>query len=142
MAFRGTFDHSLDAKNRLTVPAKFRGDFPKGVVLSQGIEKCVQLRTPEAFETYVATALDGVPPLSERFRQMNRYFSANSSDTELDGAGRVGVPPFLLEYAGITKECKVIGGGDCLEVWDRKTWHDYNGKLAAQVGDISALFGS
>ena len=54
MAFRGTFDHTLDAKNRLTIPAKFRASLAEGVVLSKGIERCVQVWTPRAYDAYVA----------------------------------------------------------------------------------------
>src|SRR5215218_8683516 len=82
MAFRGTFDYSLDAKNRLTIPAKFRAALSEGVVLAKGIERCVQVWTPKAFDEYVTTALAGLNPLSEPARKLNRYFAANSLDTE------------------------------------------------------------
>jgi MraZ protein len=64
MAFRGTFDYSLDAKNRLTVPAKFRASLSEGVVLAKGIEHCVQVWTPKAFEAYTESALAGMSPSS------------------------------------------------------------------------------
>src|SRR4051795_7619163 len=83
MAFRGTFDYSLDAKNRLTVPAKFRASLAEGVVLAKGIERCVQLWTPRGFEHYTGAALQGVHPLSDESRKLTRFFSANSLDTEL-----------------------------------------------------------
>jgi MraZ protein len=140
MAFRGTFDHSLDAKNRLTVPAKFRAALSEGVVLSKAIEHCVQVWPPKAFDAFVEESLAGAPRLSERYRKVNRFFSANSLDTELDSAGRIGMPSFLLEHAGLAKDCVVTGAGDCLEVWDREAWHAYNAKLTDDVGDISALF--
>ena len=101
MAFRGTFDYSLDAKNRLTVPAKFRASLSEGVVLAKGIERCVQVWTPSGFEAYTGSALQGVHPLSDQARKLNRFFSANSLDTELDSAGRVMVPAFLLERPGL-----------------------------------------
>ena len=142
MAFRGTFDHTLDAKNRLTVPARFRSELSGGVVLAKGLERCVAVWTPAAYDAYTAAALKDFHPLSKEAQKLTRFFSANSLDTELDGAGRVGIPPFLLQYAGLDKECVVTGGGDCLEVWDRQAWHDYNRTLADKVGDISALFES
>src|SRR4051794_41915839 len=88
MAFRGTFDHTLDAKNRLTIPAKFRASLAEGVVLAKGIERCVQVWTPRAYDSYVQTALAGLNPLSEPARKLGRFFAANSLDTELDAAGR------------------------------------------------------
>src|ERR671938_1051009 len=122
MAFRGTFDHTLDTKNRLTIPAKFRASLAEGVVLAKGIERCVQVWTPRAFDAYVSTALQGMNPLSEPARKLNRFFAANSLDTELDSAGRVMVPGFLLEHGGLAKDVVVTGAGDCLEVWERAAW--------------------
>jgi MraZ protein len=141
MAFRGTFDHTLDAKNRLTIPAKFRAALADGVVLSKGIERCVQVWTPEAFDAYVSGALADVHPLSEQARKLNRFFAANSLDAELDAAGRVMVPGFLLEHAALRKDVVVTGAGECLEVWDRATWADYNAALSSELPDITAAFG-
>src|SRR3954470_4200423 len=141
MAFRGTFDHTLDAKNRLTIPAKFRASLAEGVVLSKGIERCVQVWTPRAFDAYVSAALDGMSPLSEPARKLNRFFAANSIDTELDSAGRVMVPGFLLEHGRLEKDVVVTGAGDCLEVWGRDAWANYNEALSNELPDIAAGFG-
>jgi MraZ protein len=141
MAFRGTFDYSLDVKNRLTVPAKFRASLSEGVVLAKGIERCVQVWTPSAFEAYTSAALQGVHPLSEDARKLQRFFSANSFDTELDSAGRVMVPTFLLEHGGLAKEVVVTGAGECLELWDRAAWAAYNDALSSDVSEITAALG-
>jgi MraZ protein len=141
MAFRGTFDYSLDAKNRLTVPAKFRTSLAEGVVLAKGIERCVQVWTPSGFEAYTEAALHGVHPLSAEARKLRRFFSANSFDADLDAAGRVMVPGFLLEHGGLRKEVVVTGAGDCLEVWDRASWAKYNAALSDELPDITAAFG-
>ena len=141
MAFRGTFDHTLDAKNRLTIPAKFRASLAEGVVLAKGIERCVQVWTPRAYDAYAQTALAGLNPLSEPARKLSRFFAANSLDTELDTAGRVMVPGFLLEHGELRKEVVVTGAGDCLEVWDRAAWADYNEALSHELPDIAAGFG-
>ena len=141
MAFRGTFDYSLDAKHRLTIPAKFRASLSDGVVLAKGIERCVQVWTPAGFERYTGAALETVHPLSEEARKLTRFFSANSLDTDLDAAGRVMVPGFLLEHGGLRKEVVVTGVGDCLEVWDRAAWADYNAALSDELPAITASFG-
>jgi MraZ protein len=141
MAFRGTFDYTLDAKNRLTVPAKFRASLSDGVVLAKGVERCVQLWTPSGFDAYVDHALAGENPVSDRARKLNRFFSANSLDAELDAAGRVMVPGFLLEHAGLAKDVVVTGAGDCLELWDRAAWAEYNAALSAELPDITAAIG-
>ena len=141
MAFRGTFDYSLDAKNRLTIPAKFRASLSDGVVLAKGIERCVQVWTPSDFEGYTASALQGEHPLSAEARKLTRFFSANSLDTDLDAAGRVMVPGFLADHASLRKEVVVTGAGDCLEVWDRAAWAEYNAALSEELPDITAAFG-
>ena len=141
MAFRGTFDHTFDAKNRLTVPVKFRASLSDGVVVAKGVERCVAVWTPDRYEAFVAAALDKLNPLSPQARDLQRYFSANAVETELDAAGRVMVPPFLLEHGALGKEVVVTGAGPCIEIWDRAAWATENAKLAADVLDITATLG-
>jgi MraZ protein len=141
VAFRGTFDYTLDAKNRLTVPAKFRASLADGVVLAKGIERCVAIWTPKEFDAYTAAALEGMHPLSPQAEKLNRFFSANSLDAELDSAGRVMIPAFLLEHGGLQKDVVVTGAGSRLEIWDRAAWADYNAALSSDVSDITAALG-
>jgi transcriptional regulator MraZ len=140
--FRGTYDYSLDAKNRLTVPAKFRASLSDGVTLALGLERCIDLWPPAAFENHVQTVLSGMHPLSVEFEKFNRFYSANSFDTELDSAGRVMVPKPMLEHAGLKKEVMVTGAATRLEVWDRATWTQYNAALHSDVGHIRGTFGN
>lgn len=141
MAFRGTFDHNLDAKNRLTVPAKFRAALSDGVVVAKGVEDCVAVWIPGDYEAFVNSALEGLNPLSPEARNLQRYFSANALETELDAAGRIMVPPFLMEHADLDREVVVTGAGPSLEVWNRDRWAKVNDQLAAQVIDITAQLG-
>lgn len=141
MAFRGTFDYSLDAKNRLTVPAKFRAALSDGVVLAKGVEKCLEVWRPADYEAFTAEAQQGFHRLSPQGRKLRTFFAANSIDTELDSAGRVGIPPFLLDHAGLAKEVVVTGAEDSLQVWDRAAWAAYNDALTGEVGEITAQLG-
>ena len=141
MVFRGTFDYSLDAKNRLTIPVRFRAALAEGVVLAKGLERCVALWTPKGYDAYTQVSLAGFHPLSKEAQKLKRFFAANALDTELDSAGRVGLPAFLLEHGGLSKEVVVTGSGDALEIWDRATWADYNAALASDVDDITASLG-
>jgi transcriptional regulator MraZ len=141
VAFRGTFDYTLDAKNRLTVPAKFRAQLAEGIVLAKGLERCVAVWTPREFEAYTSASLEGMHPLSPEADKLNRFFSANSLDAELDAAGRVMIPGFLLEHAGLSKEVVVTGAGSRLEVWDRTAWGHYNASLSTDVSKITAALG-
>ena len=141
-SFRGTFDYTLDAKNRLTVPARFRAVLAEGVVMAKSTEPCVQLWVPREYDAYTSRALSDLNPVSPDARKLRRFFSANSHDTELDSAGRVMFPSFLLEHAGLERDVVVTGAGDCLEVWDRAEWGDYNAALSAELPDITAAFGN
>jgi len=141
VAFRGTFDYTLDAKNRLTVPAKFRATLSEGVVLAKGLDRCVALWAPRDYVAYTQATLAGRNPASAEARQLQRFFSANSVDTELDSAGRVMLPSFLIEHAGLDREVVVTGAGDNLEVWDRAAWASYNDELAATVTELTESLG-
>ncbi len=138
MAFSGTFDYSLDAKNRLTVPAKFRSSLSDQVVLARGTERCMTIWPQRDFETFVASQLDLLSPLDARRDKLKRFWFSNSFETELDSAGRVGVPPALLGHAALSKEVVVNGVDDRIEVWDREAWATYNDDL--DIGELMAEF--
>jgi MraZ protein len=138
LTFRGTFDLTLDAKHRLTIPTRYRAAFAEGVVLAAGLEDCVSIWRPADYDAWTATALEGHSPLSPEFRKLKRHFTANSQATELDGAGRVMVPKFLLDSGKLKKDVSVVGAGECLELWDRRNWAAYNGEVLANVSDIAA----
>ena len=141
MVFRGTFDYSLDAKNRLTVPARYRAALAEGVVLAKGFEQCVALWTPSGYDAFTQASLASFHPLSPEAQKLKRFFSANSLETELDAAGRIGIPAFLMQHAGLEKEVVVTGAGQALEIWNRATWADYNAALASAVTDITSHLG-
>ena len=129
--FRGTFDHTLDAKNRLTVPARYRATLAEGVVIAMPVDlkPCVGIWRPEDYESYTQRALAELPPLSPRLTELERFFYGCSQDAELDAAGRIMVPGFLGEHAELQKEVVVVGVGDRLELWDRGRWNDHRPAL-------------
>jgi MraZ protein len=137
LAFRGQFDHSLDAKNRLNVPAKFRAAFADGVVLQKALDPCIAIWTPRQFEEFTESFLRGLGPLSRERRRLSIYFSGNSWDVELDSAGRVTFNQPLLDHAGIEREVVVVGNVDHLEVWDRRRWREHQRELDNQIVEIA-----
>jgi MraZ protein len=141
VAFRGQFDYSLDAKNRLNVPPKFRAAFSGGLVLAKGIEPCVTIWTPEAFDALTDTYLSGSSPLSPDRRRLTRYFMHNSFDAELDAAGRVTLNPKLVEHAGIEREVVVAGNHDHVQVWDRDRWRADQEELGAAIIETAERVG-
>ena len=140
MAFRGTFDHTLDAKSRLTVPARYRAALSEGVVMAMPVDlqPCVGVWRPQDYERYTERALAELPPLSPRLSELERFFYGSSQDAELDAAGRIMVPGFLSEHAALIKEVVVVGAGDRLELWDRGQWNDHRPTLLGGVAEITA----
>ena len=147
IAFRGTFEHTLDAKHRLTIPSKFRAALDGGVVLAASMEttetapRSMSIWTPEAYDQYTTAALAGLNPLSPKARDLKRFFFNYSHDTELDSAHRVMVPPMLMDYAGLQKDVVVTGSGECLEVFDRAAYGAYSDDVLTRVPDIAASLG-
>jgi MraZ protein len=141
LAFRGHFDYSLDAKNRLNVPAKFRAAFSGGVVLAKALEPCVAVWTPDAFERHTDAFLSGLNPLSSERRKLTRFFAGGSFDSELDSAGRVTLNPALLAHGEIRKEVVLVGVIDHLQVWDRDKWLSDQDELNAEIVEIAESLG-
>jgi MraZ protein len=120
----GEYEHTLDDKNRLTLPAKFRQDFSAGVVVTRGIDGCLFVFTREAWDDFVASRLEGLDPFSKEARQMNRFIFAGATEGELDKQGRVMLPPALIEHAGLDREVVVAGVRDHVEIWGRAAWRE------------------
>jgi MraZ protein len=148
LTFRGSFEHALDAKHRLTIPVKFRGALSDGVVLApsheveEGAPRTVAIWTPEAYDAFTQSSLEGLNPFSPKARELKRFFFNASFDTELDAANRVMIPTPLLDYAGLSKEVMVTGSGECLEVWDRGRYaHNFEDVLT-RIPDLAASLGN
>ena len=143
MAFTGTFDHNLDAKNRLTIPSKFRADLSKGVFLSRAVDKCVSsVSERDLHGDGRSGALPGhESAVSQQGRELRRLLYGNALETELDSAGRVMLTPKFLEHAGIGREVVITGVGDCLELWDRSAWEAYDTDLTARAPELTESLG-
>lgn len=140
--FHGTFDHTLDAKNRLTVPSRFRSTLAGTVFLVKGAEPCLSLYPAETYNAMAQDALAGMNSLSTRKREFSRLFYSNAMSVELDGAGRIMLPSRFMEHAGIgSRDVVVAGAGECLELWDRATWESYDADLAQRAPDLTASLG-
>jgi MraZ protein len=141
LAFHGTFDHTLDAKHRLTVPSKFRAALAGRVVLVKAVDRCVSVYPADTYAAMTETALSGLNPFSPQARELKRVLFSNAADVELDSAGRVMVPPRFREHASIDRDVVITGAGDCLELWDRGTWESYDADLTQRAPDLTASLG-
>jgi MraZ protein len=118
----GEHEHTLDEKNRLTLPARFRQAFAEGIVVTRGMDGCLFAYTPGDWTTLVQGRLATLDPLSKEGRRMQRFFYAGAVEAELDKQGRVGIPGALLEHAKLGRDVVVAGVHDHLEIWDRAAW--------------------
>jgi MraZ protein len=142
LAFRGHYEHSLDAKHRLSIPARFRAAYSSGLVLAKDSDACIAVWTPEVHESALAEALAGMNRLSPEVKKLRRYHEANSFETELDSSGRVTLPPPLLLHAGVEKEVVVAGVGDHIEIWGRDRWQEEQRELDASIGEVTQSLGN
>jgi len=118
----GEYEHTIDDKNRLTLPSKFRQTFAEGIVVTRGMDGCLFAYTREDWDRLVQSRLATLDPLSQEGRRMQRFFFAGAAETELDKQGRVGLPGALLQHAKLERDVVVAGVHDHLEIWDRDAW--------------------
>ena len=122
--FLGTHTPRLDDKGRLILPAKFRDRLARGLVVTRGQERCLFIYPSDEFARLVETA--GMAPVtSKAVRDYTRVMLSGASDEIPDRQGRVTVPAVLRAYAGLTRDCTVIGAGRRVELWDTTAWNTY-----------------
>jgi MraZ protein len=134
--FLGEYQHTLDAKGRLSLPAKFRNEMIGRLVVAKGLERCLYVYAAEDYERFLGelTARGDFDP---NLRQARRFFTSGAVDAVLDGAGRISLPTVLREYAQLGRDVAVIGNGDRVEIWDAETWASYNGETTERIEDVT-----
>jgi MraZ protein len=121
----GEFEHTIDDKNRLTLPARFRQALTGGLVVTRGMDGCLYVYPRDEWEATVESRLRVLDPLSREGRVMQRFFFSGAAEAELDKQGRVMIPPALAQHAGLGREVVVAGIRDHLEIWDRAAWRQH-----------------
>jgi len=137
LAFRGQYEHSLDSKDRLTIPARLRAALDEGVVLLESLDPCVAIYPVGEFSRFAERFLAGLNPLSRKGRMMVRRFHARSHDESLDSAGRVRLPRHLIDHAGLDRACVVVGVDDHLEIWDPERWSAHDAEIDAEAEEMA-----
>jgi MraZ protein len=118
----GEYEHTLDEKNRLTLPAKFRAAMAGGVVLTRGLDSCVEAYPSDDWQSLVESQLAGLSPLSRESRVLERFYYSGAVEAQPDKQGRVMLPPALIEHAKLGRELVVVGMRGRIEIWDRAAW--------------------
>jgi MraZ protein len=129
----GEYEHTLDEKNRLTLPARFRGRLAAGLVLTRDVDSCISIYTKDEFARTIEARLAGLDPFSSENRQMRRYYYSGATEAAPDKQGRVMIPQALIQSAGLDREVMVVGVLDHLEVWDRAAWREYMKRVEENV---------
>ena len=122
--FMGEFQHQLDAKGRMIVPAKFREELTEHFMITRGLDKCLFGYTLTEWAA-IEEKLKALPLTRRDARKFMRMFFSGAVEVEMDKQGRINIPKHLMEYAGLSKEATVIGVSSRIEIWDRKLWSDF-----------------
>ena len=121
--FFGRYEHSLDDKGRVILPAKFRGPFDHGGFLTQYQDGCLSLWTPDEFELQMEN-MQGRASTSKSDRNLARLWASTSHEVEVDKQGRMAIPAHLRSFAGLEGEVLVHGAIDRVELWNPASWEE------------------
>lgn len=121
--FMGEYNHTIDAKGRLIIPARFRELLGEEFILTKGLDGCLSIYPMDAWEAF-ETKLRALPLTNKNARTFTRFFVAGATNCELDRQGRVLVPQPLREFAGLEKEVVLTGNLNRIEIWSKEKWSE------------------
>lgn len=119
--FMSEYNHTVDAKGRLIIPAKFRETLGDEFVVSKGMDGCLFVYANEDWNAF-EQKLTSLPLINREARQFARFFLAGAAQVEVDKQGRILLPAALRTFAGIDKDVVLVGVGSRIEIWSREKW--------------------
>ncbi|MFJ5765282.1 division/cell wall cluster transcriptional repressor MraZ [Lysinibacillus sp. NPDC093210] len=122
--FMGEYQHSVDAKGRLIVPAKFREALGETFVVTRGLDNCL-FGYPMDEWRKLEEKLKGLPMTKKDTRAFARFFFSGATEVEIDKQGRINIPSTLVQHAHLVKECIVLGVSNRIEIWAKDAWETY-----------------
>lgn len=137
--FRGRFEHAIDEKGRLAIPARFRlelGNHEEPTVIVTNFEKCLVAYPLEEWER-LETKLAQLPQFDPKIIAFQRYFISGATECQLDKSGRILIPSTLRQYANLQKDCILLGNLNKFEIWSAETWHPEFNELSAKFHSIT-----
>ena len=141
----GEYLHTLDGKKRISLPSKFRKEVGRKVVITRGLDACLFMFSQKAWEK-IAEKVSNLPVGQADTRGMSRFLLAGAVETDVDSAGRILIPDFLKEFAGLKSRVILAGVSDRVEIWNEKTWEEYKRRIekgadqmAQTLGDLGIL---
>ena len=134
--FMGQYLHNLDEKGRIIIPTKIREQLTPTVVVTIGFDKCIALYSMEGWEKFQNSLLT-LPANSQDARKHVRLIVGSASTLEFDKQGRINLPSNLLNHAGASKECVVVGVLDHVEIWSKEIWEQYQNTAMDDMEEIA-----
>jgi MraZ protein len=139
--FIGEYRHTLDSKNRISLPAKFRKELGKSVVVTRGLDKCLFVYPKKAWE-HEAARIAQFSSGSAAGRGLSRLMLAGASEADVDGAGRILVPDYLKLFAQLESKAVVAGVSDRVEIWDERAWEIYTKTIERDADQFAETLGT
>jgi len=141
----GEYTHTIDPKKRLSLPAKFRKELGKKIVLTRGLDNCIFIYSTSDWQN-ISKKLSELSMGQADSRGFNRFMLAGATEVEIDGAGRVLIPDFLKDFANLKTKIVLVGVHNRVEIWNDKTWSEYKNRIekqadafAEKLGDIGMI---
>ncbi len=134
--FLGEYGYTIDEKKRLAVPAKFRQALGKKAVITRGLDNCLFLFPWKEWQE-LAEKISKMPLAQADARGFSRIMLAGAMEVNIDGLGRILVPDYLKDYAGLKKDAVIAGLYNRIEIWDKERWVTYKDKIEKEAGDIA-----
>jgi len=134
--FIGEYQHTLDPKNRVIMPSKFREKLGDSFVMTKGLDNCLFIYSSTEW-SIVEDKLKALPMTNKDARAFVRFFFAGACECELDKQGRIVMPTNLKEYARIDKELVIIGVSTRIEIWSREEWNKFNSDANISYEDVA-----
>lgn len=134
--FMGEYNHTIDAKGRLIIPAKIREQIGDHCVITKGLDHCITMYT-EASWAKLCETLQTLSGSKAEARAIKRFYIGSAAELEFDKQGRILVPTSLREHAEIDKDVVVLGTGNTVEIWSREKYDTYNDEVAESIESLA-----
>ena len=133
--FMGEYNHTIDTKGRMIIPAKIREQLGDLCIVTKGLDDCLAIYTHEAWKK-ISDALQSQSSTKASVRALKRFVFGSAAELEYDKQGRVLIPVPLREYASLDKQAVIVGAGDHVEIWSREKYDFYDEQVAESMEEL------
>lgn len=133
----GEYTHTIDDKNRVSLPAKFRSLMGKKIVVTPGLDQCLFAFTTEEWKRISTKLSENASMLSADMRSFTRYMFGGAVEAEVDSIGRILIPDFLKDRANLKTKASIVGVQNRIEIWNDKQWGEYKRQVEKQADGLA-----